>query len=85
MGLNSFKLKYKRQSKRKQNRGKRTKSWIRQRGGTGGGSDTGDIKPSYCQLNGHQWKDIYYDEKGKANRNCKNCGVYQRVYESDRK
>ncbi len=85
MGRNSVKRQSKRRSKRKQNRGKRTKSWIRQRGGTGGGSDTGGPKPSYCELNGCEWNDIKYDEKGKATRTCKRCGVYKRVYESDKK
>ena len=59
MGRNSVKRQYKRQSKRKQNRGKKTKSRMAaiQRGGVGGGSDPGsyDGRPAHVAK-----KDTHY-------------------------
>ena len=72
MGRNSVKRQSKRRSKRKQNRGKRTKSWIRQRGGTGGGSSSDGIDAPQPRCS-HEYGDKF-SQRGKEWYNCKKCG-----------
>lgn len=72
MGRNSVKRQYKRQSKRKQNRGKKTKSWMaaRQSGGRGGQSSC--MKPD-----DHIWETkIITNADGTTKRltYCSGCG-----------
>ena len=89
MGRNSVKRQYKRQSKRKQNRGKKTKSRMaaRQRGGGGGGSDPGsyDGRPaSEAIKDPHHCRWTLKYEGKKAYLYCEGCDATRMVPAKDK-